>query len=113
MELDFGGGRKVHLREHQKYLPSCDGQGIRLSIWYEGNEYWCESLVEPGKSIREAREKGSRAIEAAVRAGTPGKIDLNPKPREVERQVEAVPINIPVFSDAMKRRPGRPRKEQE
>lgn len=67
-----GGIVKVHI--HQRYDPRLDGDGIRMSAWYDGNEYWGTAKVEPGKSLREARDRLTAAIERAVKSGTPGQV---------------------------------------
>jgi len=76
IELDWGGGRKVRLRETSRYDAALDAPSVRLSVWWDGHEYFCRAPVEPGKSLREAREKGMKALEIAVRAGKFGEVSI-------------------------------------
>jgi len=68
------GGGTVRVHVHQRYDPSLDGEGIRLSAWYDGKEYWGTAKVEPGKSQREAKDALYAKIERAIRDGTPGQV---------------------------------------
>jgi hypothetical protein len=74
--LDLGQGRKATLFEMQRYLQSVDGEGIHLSVWWMGSRYWCECKVEPGRSLREARENGVKALTAAIKAGKHGQVTI-------------------------------------
>ena len=72
--LDLGQGRSARLHEMQRYEPSVDGDAIRLTVWWMGKNYWCVSKVEPGKSMREARENGIKALTKAVKEGKDGQV---------------------------------------
>ena len=78
IQIDFGSGRYVRLREFQRYSTKFDGPGVRLECWFEGKQYWIELPVEPGKSLREAREKAAEALQKAVKEGKYGEVKLEP-----------------------------------
>lgn len=76
IEITHPSGHVVRLREFQRYDPKLDSNAIRMSCWYDGKEYWGVAKVEPGKSLREARDRLHTALEVAVRTGKPGEVKV-------------------------------------
>ncbi len=74
IEIRHPSGHIVRVHEMQRYDPSLDGNAVRISAWYDGAEFWGIAKVEPGRSLREARERIHTALEVAIRSGKPGQV---------------------------------------